>query len=1594
MINKLFPRKLNRSLDSRLRKPEDMIDAINVVIGDEFSQEGDGANSSVGNVGVLKPVVSNRGVPNNTPLDQLPVDRIVKIIGSVTDDKIGVIYFFVWCDYAPAQGVYAYDQYGVLPGSEGECVRKVFTHPQFNFPQNGFVKGDVVHTGDGFSFNLSTVPDVFSYEAERASIIYFTDNVNEPRKLSVFRAMTSIELEQGNNYNLYDFADFITACPKTPVHPITFEFQSDPSRSVSDFENRNGFQFAYQHIYEDGEESAISVYSDIAVPPAYVQQGTLNNPNLVASNLCVLTIPADVDDSQVRSLEIKKIRILAREGNRGVFYVIDEVDSVLDGVPARPVDVEYQFYNDRIVSAAPVEDVNKMFDSLPKKAEAQAVVSDRLFYGNYVEGFDNVHVEAEITPVYYDRPQDFISLSLTAHPEVFFVNYDDQLPERRAGFRISPDDLPDFLEENTVISVELVCMPEGGIHIYNSQNSFHGNRFVFDDGVGLNAPLERTISETYSSNEHSDGVAKVTPPLFGENIGVSAVLDSDTFPKWVTTQSASGDTAAGTESDVCYGTSSANPLVVRGQELVFSCSVLTTEDISQNSKQRVTSAIVSALTSPESFNEDGFDLISSNGVFTYSFDLDIQDGEFYSTSSSDKILNLITAAGRKNQILSGAPASNGVQATEEVFNLDNPITGSSINTGSYRQSLAPCGYFLIGRGDVSVKLRDSSFVSDNIQTIAQEEFGNHGFVSIDIENLSVGQNDIYTCIPSIALNTGTTGTNPDFSDGTFKVLSVSGWRMYSSQFMIDLVSSGENIDAGLFNKNISPEELQMSVLAYTSEPISVNDRDFNTSFSERRLGVGYLNLNGQNLYTNTEQRVERLEEAGQQVSPLNNSGVTIVDGEGGFDFTFAPNFGASIASIGGISSQSIYQGSCGKYFTQRGLVFFYTGVASPPIARIPALRKILLSNDPCFLYRPEPQVQIIHNQFQISPLNYLSTDDDIFNEEDRSEFEVVSFISSSVSQSSSSRTFKTSANHDFGIVFFDERGRRSNVNFLKRVYVGGYSSAERGINKGRVGMRFQLLSAPPDWAHNYAIVYAGNSSTDEFIQYTTGGAFVAANSDNDDGNIYVSLNYLQGNANVSYSGAFGAVSPEGSNDLYTFKKGDKLKVISYFPAQDQKIYPNNLIFDIVDSVDLGKDPETNPLLGEAFEEDSDLAKTGRFLVLKNNPTAFGFTYGDVRQSGNEITTDQHEWNNICVVEIYSPSKIQDFEDRPYYEIAFVGNIKRNLINNEEVNKVYSPYDFTIDSGDVWWRRIPLNTPEFVDDDGLFKFENLIQDEDSVARFKDFFVESKTFNDTFPGNDVNFIGRPNLVLPNAREIRRRSSVTFSDKNNYATTISRFTSFNASTLNFKDIPNEYGAINYLLNTYDSLFVVQEDKASAIPVSRQILATATGQEQIIASSDILGTQKFFAGDYGADNNPESVCKIGNNIYFAHKSNHEVYKFNPSNGLKVISDKGMNSFFVELFRAANEAEGKVRVVGGYDPLKDEFLITVFNQETNEVEAVEYVLQPVGLNVIQDIPDDDGGEDDGVGIGDDSDEGDGIEDDGGSPGDDTEDTDTGTGSL
>ena len=121
----------------------------------------------------------------------------------------------------------------------------------------------------------------------------------------------------------------------------------------------------------------------------------------------------------------------------------------------------------------------------------------------------------------------------------------------------------------------------------------------------------------------------------------------------------------------------------------------------------------------------------------------------------------------------------------------------------------------------------------------------------------------------------------------------------------------------------------------------------------------------------------------------------------------------------------------------------------------------------------------------------------------------------------------------------------------------------------------------------------------------------------------------------------------------------------------------------------------------------------------------------------------------------------------------------------------------------------------------------------------------------------------------------------------------------------------------------------------MNRNIITDGGGVESLVAARQVLGTERYYAGNYGCDNNPESVCNIGNTVYFASKSNRQVYKFNPANGIQVISNAGMKSYFKKLFEQAeidrDAGQGEIKVVGGYDPYADTYILSVYNQNVQE---------------------------------------------------------------
>ncbi len=67
-IDKVFPRRLNSSTDARLRGQNEMVDAVNVTVQENYDEFGDAPNGASGNLGVLKPVKgtveTSAGSPN------------------------------------------------------------------------------------------------------------------------------------------------------------------------------------------------------------------------------------------------------------------------------------------------------------------------------------------------------------------------------------------------------------------------------------------------------------------------------------------------------------------------------------------------------------------------------------------------------------------------------------------------------------------------------------------------------------------------------------------------------------------------------------------------------------------------------------------------------------------------------------------------------------------------------------------------------------------------------------------------------------------------------------------------------------------------------------------------------------------------------------------------------------------------------------------------------------------------------------------------------------------------------------------------------------------------------------------------------------------------------------------------------------------------------------------------------------------------------------------------------------------------------------------------------------------------------------------
>ena len=584
--------------------------------------------------------------------------------------------------------------------------------------------------------------------------------------------------------------------------------------------------------------------------------------------------------------------------------------------------------------------------------------------------------------------------------------------------------------------------------------------------------------------------------------------------------------------------------------------------------------------------------------------------------------------------------------------------------------------------------------------------------------------------------------------------------------------------------------------------------------------------------------------------------------------------------------------------------------------------------------------------------------------------------------------FKAGSQHRFGVVYYDKYNRSGFVNDIGTGYAGWYNDPDRiqddgDVVDGPAAFEFSFSSAPPPWAEAYQIVYPGSGTVSDFVQYTTGSAYPSLKGnivggagavrelDTTSKRIYVSLETLE---------KFKAEKSTARD--YSFTKGDRLRVISFrgdtegftidpdllgvkYPSASdgsvmefEVVAVENLVANEENPIAVKRDPSGTIVPIGNLDTDIDDQYVGLFVVLEHSSLSSGATGTDgqilkysgfdwfsvVRDEGyttldpttgdfvyqysdgSAPTAFVKNWEAQTVVEIYSPKAANETpvyyeigETRPIVSAATIGPDGEPVL----INQHGAP--FVVTAGDVSYRPVSCKGPFYEDHDSDGDFEFNFNDPEGWG------YETKMLESLRPiessSNKSWSRGRPHVKFENAATVRRFNGITYSDAYNEDVSNLSLSSFNASLANFYSLNSKYGAARYISDYGDigSLIAVQENKFSQTSVDKSIIADASGQQNLALSTKVLQTTKYYSGDYGCANHPESVLVQDNDVYFFDRSRQKVLRF-AGGQLFPISDKGIASLLEREVPKFNESFGLDggKIISGYDPSDDQYFLTL----------------------------------------------------------------------
>ncbi len=218
-------------------------------------------------------------------------------------------------------------------------------------------------------------------------LLFWTDNYNPPRKINI---------ERCKNYAEDGFTeDDISVIVKPPIASPVVTLSNDTATTANNLENKFIY-FAYRYKYLDDEYSSLSPFSPVAFFPkpfAY-DYGVSENISMVNSKNTA-TISYNTGGANVKEVQLIYIDTLSTNA-----YIIDNINKQANNFTDNATET-FVFQNNKVYTVLPADQVNRLFDNVPLKAQAQDLIGSRLIYGNYTQFFNLVDSNgADIKPAF------------------------------------------------------------------------------------------------------------------------------------------------------------------------------------------------------------------------------------------------------------------------------------------------------------------------------------------------------------------------------------------------------------------------------------------------------------------------------------------------------------------------------------------------------------------------------------------------------------------------------------------------------------------------------------------------------------------------------------------------------------------------------------------------------------------------------------------------------------------------------------------------------------------------------------------------------------------------------------------------------------------------------------------------------------------------------------------------------------------------------------------------------------------------------------------------------------------------------------------